>query len=376
MRHSPDRERGGYYHCLDRDGSVICTDKYMWLENRQIWTFAWFYNRLEKRPEWLGLAKLGADFLKAHGRDGNGDWYFALTETGQPLVQPYNIFSDCFAVIAFAEYARASGDQEALELAIRTYRRIQERQANPKGRYNKQVPGVRPLENLAFPMINLNISRILNEVRPNPVYSRVIEQSLDRIMNRFLDPECRVVHENLTPEGRRRDDIYEGRHLIPGHGLEAMWFVMEAAAGAKDWSTVRRAAEGVKWCLEKGWDREYGGIYYFLDRLDRPHFELQWDMKLWWPHLEALVATLLGYRLTGDPELLDWFRKVHEYAWRVFPDPEYGEWFGYANRRGEVNNRCKGGRFKGCFHLPRALYLVTELCRELADTSAGTGQNG
>ncbi len=112
-------------------------------------------------------------------------------------------------------------------------------------------------------------------------------------------------------------------------------------------------------------DRVYGGIYYFMDKYGKPHIELPWDMKLWWPHLEALVALLLGYSLTGDKELYQWFEKVHHYTWTHFPDKKFGEWYGYLNRCGQVNNKCKGNRWKGCYHLPRTLYLISEIFREL-----------
>src|SRR5712691_4082943 len=104
-QHSPDREHGGYFTCLNRDGSVFDTDKFVWLQGRQVWTFAMLYRRVEARPEWLALARSGADFLRAHGRDGTGAWYFALTREGAPLVQPYNIFSDCFAAMGLGQYA-------------------------------------------------------------------------------------------------------------------------------------------------------------------------------------------------------------------------------------------------------------------------------
>jgi len=365
MKHSPDHEFGGYYHCLDADGSVINTDKYMWPQNREIWVFSMLYNNLEKRQEWLDLAKLGIDFLKKYGRDENGDWYFAVTKDGKPLVQPYNIFSDCFAVIAFSEYAKAAGDDEAMDIAVKTYDRIQKRKDNPKGKYNKVVTETRSLKNLAVPMININISAIMNTIKPDPKYDEVIDGCIKEVMTQFLDREHKVIHENVTADGKYLDDCYEGRHINPGHGIEAMWFIMQVAKERGDRKTVEQAAEAAKWCMEFGWDKEYEGMFYFMDKYDKPHIELQWDMKLWWPHLEAMVALLMGYQLTGDDELYEWFEKVHDYAWGHFPDKEHGEWYGYLNRQGQLNNRTKSNKWKCCFHLPRTLYLVPEILKEL-----------
>ncbi|MDP4185163.1 MAG: AGE family epimerase/isomerase, partial [Bacteroidota bacterium] len=101
LEHSKDSEYGGYYSCLDRFGNVFDTDKFIWLQGREVWMFSMLYNEMENRQEWLEMAIHGAEFLKQHGRDEKGDWYFSLDRQGNPLVQPYNIFSDCFAAMAF-----------------------------------------------------------------------------------------------------------------------------------------------------------------------------------------------------------------------------------------------------------------------------------
>src|SRR5215216_6576872 len=133
QRHSLDREHGGFFTCLASDGAVYDTDKFVWLQARQIWTFAMLYNRLEQHDDWLATAHHGAEFLRHHGADAHRNWYFALNREGAPLVQPYNIFSDCFAAMAFSQYALASGDAAARSLAEQTYRNILRRKQNPKG---------------------------------------------------------------------------------------------------------------------------------------------------------------------------------------------------------------------------------------------------
>jgi len=129
-RHSLDQSYGGYFNCLNQDGSVFDTDKFVWLQARQVWTFSMLYNRLESRDQWLQIARRGADFLRQHGMDSGGNWYFALDRSGRPLVQPYNIFSDCFAAMAFAQYALASRDDKAAALAKQTLDNILKRKDN------------------------------------------------------------------------------------------------------------------------------------------------------------------------------------------------------------------------------------------------------
>jgi N-acylglucosamine 2-epimerase len=144
-----------------------------------------------------------------------------------------------------------------------------------------------------------------------------------------------------------------------------MWFIMELAERKADESLAARATEIALRTLEYGWDSQYGGIFYFLDIDGHPTQQLEWDQKLWWVHVETLITLLKGYLHTKRVECLEWFAKVHEYTWSHFPDPEYGEWFGYLNRRGEVLLPLKGGKWKGCFHLPRGMFQCWKTLEKL-----------
>jgi len=365
VKYSVDSESGGYFTCLDRRGEVYDTDKFVWLQGRQVWTFSMLYERLEKRPSWLDIARCGAEFLRAHGRDVDGNWYFALSRQGGPLVQPYNIFSDCFAAMAFGCLARAAGDEEYRDIAAQTYRNILRRKDDPKGRYNKLVRGARPLKGFALPMILCNLALELEDVLPPGEAGRTVDLCVHEVMDVFLDPGRKLIFENVLPDGSHAD-CFEGRLISPGHGIEGMWFVMDIAERRNDKALIDRAVQAVLDTLAFGWDREHGGIFYFLDADGRPPLQLEWDQKLWWVHLEALVALVMGYRLTGRDECRQWYRRVHDYAWRRFPDPDCGEWFGYLNRRGEVLLPVKGGKWKCSFHVPRALYRCWREFEKLA----------
>ena len=366
-RHSADRECGGYFTCLDRDGSVYDTDKFMWLQARQVWLFAMLYNRLEQRPQWLELAAHGARFLGEHGLDEGGNWYFSLTREGLPLVQPYNIFSDCFAAMAFSQYGLAAGDDEAKALAERTFRNILRRQDSPKGKWNKAVPGTRALRGLAMPMILANLSLELEWLLDEETCTAAVDDCIEQVFGLFLNEETGLLHESVAPDGSCVD-CYEGRTINPGHGIEAMWFLMDIAERRGDRALIERCVDTALRILDFGWDREHGGIFYFLDADGHPPLQLEWDQKLWWVHLETMVALLMGYRLTGREECLTRFEEVFEWAWQRFPDPEHGEWYGYLNRRGEVLMPLKGGKWKGCFHVPRGLYLCM---REMQGIGSG-----
>ena len=367
-KYSLDREQGGYFTCLDRKGKAYDTDKFIWLQNRQVWLFSTLYNQLEKRQSWLDIATHGANFLAKHGRDANGNWYFSLDRVGNPLTQPYNIFSDCFAAMAFSQYALAMGDEESKAIALQAYNNVLRRKDNPKGQYSKTHPGTRSLKSLAVPMILANLTLEMAWLLSPETLETVLEQTVKEVMTDFLDVERGLMFENIQPDGSHLD-CFDGRLINPGHGIEAMWFIMDIANRSNDQQTINQAVDVVLNILNFAWDHEYGGLYYFMDAEGHPPQQLEWDQKLWWVHLESLVALAMGYRLTGRTECWEWYQRLHDYSWSKFADPEYGEWFGYLNRRGEVLLNLKGGKWKGCFHVPRALLLCWKNFKLLAKAS-------
>lgn len=356
-KNSLDYNNGGYFTCLDRQGRIYDTDKFAWLQGRQAWTFSMLYNQVEPKDKWLEIAGLGIDFLRKFGRDSEGNFYFSFTEQGSPLIQPYNIFSDCFAAMAFAQYGKGKKDIQILELAVITFNNILSRRNDPKGIYNKNVPEARPMKNFALPMILSNLCLELEWLLPKEQVEETLDLCISEVMGDFLDKNSLLIYENRNLDGTFSNS-FEGRTINPGHGIEAMWFMMDIAVRRKDQALLLQAVEVTLNLLDYGWDNEFDGIFYFLDSQGKPPLSLEWDQKLWWVHLESLVAVIKGFQLTGDKRLWEWFEKIHNYSWEHFSDPENGEWFGYLNRRGDLLLDLKGGKWKGCFHVPRALYQV------------------
>lgn len=365
LERSQDMEHGGYFTCLDRVGNVFDTDKFVWLQGRQVWLFSMLCNKLEKKPEWLQCARQGAEFLKKFGHDGNLNWYFSLTREGKPIIEPYNIFSYTFAAMAFGQLSIATGNQEYADIAKRTFGIILSRVDNPKGKWNKSFPGTRNLKNFALPMILCNLSLEIEHLVEKEFLDKTIDTCIREVMENFYRPETGLVVENITPENEL-SDTFEGRLLNPGHAIEAMWFIMDLGARLKNKDLINRAVRIAVDMTAYGWDKKYGGIFYFLDRLGHPPQQLEWDQKLWWVHIETLITMAKGYQLTGSQECLDWFMKVHEYTWEHFKDKEYPEWYGYLNRRGEVLLPLKGGKWKGCFHVPRGLYQCWKTLEQIS----------
>lgn len=353
---SQDIENGGYFTCLDRKGNVYDTDKFVWLQGRQVWMFAMLYNKVEKRQEWLDCAIQGAEFLKKHGHDGNYNWYFSLTKEGNPLVDPYNIFSYTFAVMAFGQLSIATGNKEYADIAKRTFDIVLSKKDNPKGKWDKSHAGSRSLKNFALPMILSNLALEIEHLLDEEFLLKMLDEVINEVMNIFLRPELGgIVVENVNTDGSL-SDTFDGRLINPGHAIEAMWFMMDLGVRLDRPELIKKAVDTTIVMLEYGWDKEYGGVYYFMDRLGHSAQQLEWDQKLWWVHIESLIALLKGYQLTGNEKCLEWYKKMHEYTWSHFKDPEYSEWWGYLNRQGEVLLDMKGGKWKGCFHVPRGMY--------------------
>lgn len=362
---SVDSECGGYFTCLDREGNVFDTDKFVWLQGREVWLFSMLYNNVEKRPEWLEAAIGGAEFLKKYCHDGSYNFYFSTTRDGQPLVQPYNIFSNTFATMAFGQLAKATGNKEYEEIVLRTWHKILERRDNPKGKWNKLYPGTRNLKNFALPMILCNLVLEIQHLLDEETFRTTTDNFLHEVCDVFIRPELGgLVMENVLTDGTLCD-CFEGRHINPGHAIEAMWFIMDLGKKLGRDDLVELARDTALKMLEYGWDKEFDGIFYFMDLKGFPPQQLEWDQKLWWVHIETLISMIKGYALTGDRRCLEWFRKVHDYTWSHFKDNEYPEWFGYLNRRGEVLLPLKGGKWKGCFHVPRGLYQVWQTLKEV-----------
>jgi N-acylglucosamine 2-epimerase len=368
LQHSKDEVNGGYFTCLDQQGKVYDTDKFMWLQGREVWCFSTMYRLVEQHPAWKEMALHGASFMKKFGRDAQGNWYFSLTADGKPLVQPYNIFSDCFATMAFAALNKIDPSPEYKAIALDTFENIIVRQHNWKGVYNKSFPGSRPLKNFTLPMILCNLSLELEDILGKERVDSFIPTVVHEVMDVFYRPELGLIVENVNQDGSL-SDTFEGRLMNPGHAIEAMWFIMDLGKRMNYVALIEKAKNIMLKTIEHAWDNQYGGLFYFMDTENKPMQQLEWDQKLWWVHVESLVALAKGYSFTNDPACLQWFDTMHAYTWEKFRDPENGEWFGYLNRRGEVLSSAKGGKWKGCFHIPRALYQVSKTFSDLLASS-------
>ncbi|MFI3249622.1 MAG: AGE family epimerase/isomerase [Eubacteriales bacterium] len=377
LTHGQDTVNGGIYTCLDREGSVYSTDKSVWMQGRCAWTFAYLCKIYGTKPEWLALSKSCLDFLEDHciNRDLGNRMYFTVTADGKPLRQRRYCFSEGFYAIANAEYYGVTGETEHLERARLAYELIYNLNNrlihDPVPLGPKTIPETRSGRSLADPMIFLNITNVLRRVDPEraELYATRASQCVNDITTYHYKPNLGYTLESVAPDGTPQMDFTAGRVLNPGHAIECSWFMMEQAELTQDSTLLDISCNIFDLAINKGWDHEYGGLLYFVDALGKPTEAHEHDMKLWWPHNEIMIASLMAYRATGKDSYYEWFTKTLDYSKAHFADPELGEWYGYLRRDGKPTEpSTKGSTFKGPFHLPRMLIMVDTMLEQLLHT--------
>ena len=365
-KHAVDREYGGFMMCLNRDGTVIDTDKGVWQQARAAWLFGELYNNVEPRDEWLELARSGVEFIDRHCIDpADGRMWFQVTRDGRPIRKRRYAFSESFAAIAYGELARAIGSDEYAEKARRAFRRFTNHNANAEG-IEPKFTDTRPTRGIGLPMITINTAQELRQSIGLPDANDWIDRGIDTIRRCHVKEDIECVMETVGPEGELIDH-FDGRTLNPGHAIEGAWFIMWEGRHRGDSELIELGCRMLDWMWQRGWDDVYGGMLYFVDVKGLPVQEYWHDMKFWWPHNETVIATLLAWSLTGETKYADWHTKIHDWSYQHFPDREHGEWFGYLHRDGRLSVPLKGNLWKGPFHLPRMQIICWKLLDQLGD---------
>ena len=362
LEHGLDREHGGVYTCVDRAGKLIDPTKSVWFQGRFAFTCCFAYNHVEKNPAWLEAAKTTLDFIEAHCFDSDGRMYFEVMADGTPLRKRRYVFSESFAAIAMAEYAKATGDSEYARKALALFKDMRRFLSTPGILEPKYLPAFQA-QGHSITMIMVNVASCVKQVADDPELDRQIDESVFALKNYFMHPEFKALLETVGPKGEFID-TGAGRTINPGHCIETSWFLFDVARARGDRELLEMALEILDWSWNWGWDKEYGGIINFRDCRNFPQQDYSQDMKFWWPQTEAIIATLYAYKLTGDEKYLQRHRQISEWTYAHFPDREYGEWFGYLHRDGSVAQPAKGNLFKGPFHIPRMMTKAYSLCRE------------
>lgn len=364
MKYGLDRENGGVYTCVDRDGSLMDTTKSVWFQGRFAFICSFAYNNVEKNQEWLDAAKSTLEFIEKHCFDEQGHMYFSVTAEGKPLRKRRYVFSETFAAIAMSEYALATGDQHWAKRAIQVFEDTQRFLATPGFLPAKFEADVK-LQGHSIVMILINVGSCIRKVVNDPKLTQQIDESIEKLKKYFIHPEFKCLLETVGENGEFIDTNMT-RTINPGHCIETSWFIMEEAK-LRGWDKpmLDMALQVFDWSWDWGWDKQYGGIINFRDCKNLPPQDYSQDMKFWWPQCEAIIASLYAYLGTGDEKYLYRHERISEWTYAHFPDAEYGEWYGYLHRDGTVAQPAKGNLYKGPFHIPRMMIKGYMLCQEI-----------
>lgn len=302
MKYGLDRENGGVYTCVDRDGSLMDTTKSVWFQGRFAFICSFAYNNVEKNQEWLDAAKSTLEFIEKHCFDEQGHMYFSVTAEGKPLRKRRYVFSETFASIAMSEYALATGDQHWAKRAIQVFEDTQRFLATPGFLPAKFEADVK-LQGHSIVMILINVGSCIRKVVDDPKLTQQIDESIEKLKKYFIHPEFKCLLETVGENGEFIDTNMT-RTINPGHCIETSWFIMEEAK-LRGWDKpmLDMALQVFDWSWDWGWDKQYGGIINFRDCKNLPPQDYSQDMKFWWPQCETIIASLYAYLGTGDENI-------------------------------------------------------------------------
>lgn len=360
-----DYENGGIFTQLDKKGVVYGTDKSVWFQGRALWSFMKAYNVIEKNPDYLKAAECIYSFLPKC-TDTDGRMFFTVTKEGKELQKRRYYFSETFAAIGCAELYKATKRKDVLESAEKYFTVAYECFTGVR----KNPPKINP-ENLGTKalspaMIMLSTAQTMRSMDSDKKewYNTICKECLDEILNGGYLTE-KALLESVTVDGKFVNTP-SGRIVNPGHSLEAAWFIMLEGILTDNEEAIDIGKNIIDITLPLGLDKKYGGIIAFTDLLGYPPVQLEWDMKLWWPQCEAMIALRMAYLQFGDEKYLKGYEEIKEYCKKYFVDEEDGEWYGYLHYDNSVSTTLKGNIFKGPFHIPR-LYILMAVLDECGD---------
>lgn len=391
-----DHAHGGVFTCFDNRGNTLLShDKYTWSQGR----FLWMWSRLISSvrggiipasavpnvEQYEKDAHRTAEFLSRHAFMENGNVIFLLSESGEPKyayddgILDSSIYADCFVALGFAQYAVTFSDREYARKAGEVYANITER-VDAGTYFTQPYPVPERCAMHGLPMFAMYTgSDVARAFAANGLHREAASVRAKALSYASqLDRDFFVRPYNL--EVRAPADLEDTllvHHLTPGHTLECLWFYLHLMddAGTAD-ERLPVIDEIGRYAFDHGWDKEYGGLFRFVDRttggepsgrlVDDPYESLirrTWDTKLWWVHSEALYFTALMARRTGSSYWKDANLKLFDYVFSAFPNPDrkVGEWIQIRNRDGSPRDEVVALPVKDPYHIVRNLLLLLEL---------------
>lgn len=363
MQHGFDPQNGAVCETITEAGEIRSYDKAGWSQGRALFIWSRLYNVIGQRHEWLEVAERLFEFWYSVGKRENWRWPAKVDREGNTLQGDTDVYTDGFAIMGLTEYARATGDERAVQAALDTFEIANERiQAGGEEIFRPDTlpPGSR-LHGIS--MIFATVFHELGKLVDDAQILKAGHSHALQILDDYLKPEYKLLLEHVALDGSELNDPI-GRQCIPGHAIESMWFLMRLFSDRGEPAQVARCIEGLRWHVEAGWDWKYGGIVAALTAGHPPVTER--DAKIMWPQTEAMYALLLAYSLSGERWCLEWYDRVHEWVLSHYPVAEHGEWHRTLNRDGSFPGEGSGDNVrKEPFHLARLLIFATDLLTEM-----------
>ena len=360
LDNSIDYENGGIFTSLDKDGNIYGREKSVWFQGRALWTFSKAYNVIDKNPEYLKAAKIIYEFLPKC-TDIDGRMFFTVTEDGREIQKRRYYFSETFAAIGCAEYYKATGEAAALADAEKFFTVAYECFTGIRKNVPKTNPENCNMKALSPVMIMLSTAQTMRSIRNKDRYAKIAEECLNEILHGGFMTK-KALMESVSADGKFVD-APSGRVVNPGHSMEAAWFLMMEGIITKNQAAVDAGKRIIDITWPLGWDEKHGGIIAFTDVCGKPPVQLEWDMKLWWPQCETMIALSMAYMLFKEDKYKEMLQKTAEYCSNYFLDSDSGEWYGYLHYDNTVSTTLKGNIFKGPFHIPR-MYMIMSIMEE------------
>ena len=370
MNKMEDNEEGGFYGQITGEDELKPeASKGAILNARILWTFSSAY-RLLKKPEYLETATRAKRYLIDRFYDPQyGGIYWELDYKGNPLDTKKQIYAIGFAIYGLSEYARATGDEEALAYAQQLFDVIEQHSfdSEQNGYVEALTRDWQPIEDMRLSDKDENEKKTMNthlhilepytnlyRVWKDEQLERQLRNLIEVFITRILDPQ--TGHLNLFFE---EDWTNKYRIYSYGHDIEASWLIHEAALVLGDPEVLKRIEPiiiRIAQAADEGLNPDGSMIYEnFLDKqkIDR---ELHW-----WVQAENVVGHINLYQHFGNTEALDTAVRCWEFIKTKLIDHKQGEWHWSLLPDGTVNRRDdKAGFWKCPYHNGRMCMEVIE----------------
>ena len=370
MEKMADNVQGGFYGRIDGDDKLHAdAPKGAILNARILWTFSAAY-RLLRKPEYLETATRAKRYIIDRFYDKDfGGVYWSLTANGEPLDTKKQVYAQGFAIYGLSEYARATGDREALDYAVKLFETVEkysfDRDRN--GYIEAFTREWKPIEDMRLSDKDENTSKTMNthlhilepyanlyRVWKNERLERQLRNMLDLFTGKILNKK--TYHLDLFFDNDWRT---AGNIISYGHDIEASWLIHEAALVLGDEALLKRiepVITNIARAADEGLNPDGSMIYERFTAEDRTDRELHW-----WVQAENVVGHVNLYQHFGDEKALDTAMKCWQFIKDKIIDHANGEWHWSLMPDGSVNRRDdKAGFWKCPYHNGRMCMEIIE----------------